>query len=88
MNKHEITQPDLFGGETRVVTGKKSYYQERRLKMNYRRATEKNKNCSTCNMSFMRFGGRHYYRKCKIIGCSASTATDVSRNYVCNEFCV
>lgn len=73
-----ITQPDLFGGESRVISGRAS----RKDLIGYTKATGK-QNCSNCGNSYMLEGNTKNYRKCKIIGESASESTDVSRNKVC-----
>jgi hypothetical protein len=78
-----MNHPDLFGGETRIVGGGAGGpYARSKLAYAYRPKDEPGKNCGTCDHSFMR--GK--YRKCELIGCSASTASDVSRNCVCKHW--
>lgn len=77
-----MNQPDLFGGETRVVeSGRVS----RKSLIGYHRAIGE-ENCSTCDNSFIVKGNTKNYRKCKILGDSASESTDVSRNFICCKF--
>jgi hypothetical protein len=75
------TQPDLFGGESRVIKVRAS----KKDLLNYRKAEGK-ENCSNCKRSFMVEGGNKNYRKCELIGNSASEATDVSRMCVCGRY--
>lgn len=74
---------DLFGGETPMQEKRRGAYQEKRLNMAYRK-TEGKENCGNCKKSYMRPGVAGYYRKCKEVGNSRSTATDVSNKCVCN----
>jgi hypothetical protein len=81
----EITQPDLFGGDTLVVEPKRSPYANWRTDALYRRAEDR-KNCGNCNHSYMTRNGARRYRKCQLLGVSHSPATDVSNRFVCNHW--
>lgn len=74
-------QPDLFGGESRVVGSRAS----KKELLNYRKADGK-ENCSNCKHSYLVKGNTKLYRKCELIGNSASEATDVSRMCVCGRY--
>jgi len=81
-----MNQPDLFGGETLVVESIHGTYARRKAEMGYRKATEQGVNCGTCMHSQMRAGGSRHYRKCDLIGVSASMSTDISRGCVCTQW--
>lgn len=72
--------PDLFGGETVIVEN--SPYKHFKQANNYRLSTG-NERCKNCFYSF----GKHYakrYYKCKLMGNSASPASDIRLRDVCN----
>lgn len=81
----EIKQPDLFGGESRLVMPSRSPYANFRLVRRYIRATGK-ANCSNCVHSCQLDYHDKTYRKCELMGDSRSPNTDVSRRMVCNAY--
>lgn len=76
-----ILQPDLFGGESLVVHGSRSWIQDFKVSKQYRKATGK-ENCGNCKYSFR----RDRYRKCEFLGDTCSPNTDVSMRKVCNAY--
>lgn len=81
-----LLQPDLFGGETRVVGTASSPYMNFRLHNNYRKADPDSPSCRTCRWSFRQNGGSKNYAKCGLMGASHSTATDISFKFTCNKW--
>jgi hypothetical protein len=75
----DVLQPDLFGGESRIIEPSASPYKDFKIYRNYRKATGK-ENCSNCEYSLI----NNKWRKCNLMGASNSQNTDVSRNKVCN----
>lgn len=83
-----ILQPDLFGGESVVISAvPHGIYARYKGKTAYRIGT-RDRNCATCRYGFLVERPRSYrrYRKCAKMGDSSSTATDVSRKMVCNNW--
>lgn len=80
-----VKHPDLFGGETPVIKPTRSPYQEFKRVNRYRKA-EGDENCGNCGYSFQRGHGRKKWRKCRLMGCSFSVATDVSYRKVCDKW--
>lgn len=80
-----VMAPDLFGGESPMVAKSPGKYRSVFIANGYRKA-EDERNCSNCGHSFQRSCHRKRYRKCSLVGCSASTATDVSRRMVCSKY--
>jgi len=82
-----ITQINLFGKDDPAITGDHplSRYQKFKVRNRYRKRTGK-ESCATCGNGELLEGNTKNYRKCKLIGCSNSTATDVSRNYICDKW--
>jgi len=81
-----ITQINLFSEKDDPVIMPDhhlSLYQKFKIRNRYRKRTGKN-NCGNCGNGELLEGNTKNYRKCKRIGFSSSTATDVSRNYVCD----
>lgn len=82
-----ILQPDLFGGETLVVTAASSSpYMNFRLWNNYRKADDKLVSCRICHWSFRRDGGSRRYSKCGLMGDSCCSATDINMGYTCDKW--
>jgi hypothetical protein len=87
------TELDLFSKEyyhEKVLVDLKKVrgrYQKKKHEMNYRKSDPKSdSNCGSCRYSFLSFTGTHSHRKCELIGGTASSATDVSRNYFCDKW--
>ena len=79
----ETLHPDLFGGETPIVTECRSPYVSFKVRNHYRSATDK-RNCGNCKNGCLMEGNTKNYRKCKIQGITASQKTDVSKRKVCD----
>jgi len=82
-----LSQFDLFGGESEVVSsGSESDYQKFKRMNNYRIAENKSERCFLCIHCFRKeFNNKGYY-KCELIGCSSSMATDVRIKNTCSKF--
>jgi hypothetical protein len=79
--KDEVTGPDLFGGDTKIVDPAKSPYTRFKQEKNYRTA-DGHENCGNCF-----FGCKvNKYKKCHLMGVSASMMSDVSGKKVCNAW--
>ena len=53
-------------------------------KYNFRKSDDKERRCKTCLQFFYRNGNIKRYPKCSLVGCSASEATDIRVNHVCD----
>jgi hypothetical protein len=63
-----------------------SPYQKTKQQNNYRKSIDKNVSCKTCIYKLeSHHNGKTYY-KCKIIGESFSSATDIRLKNVCNRW--
>lgn len=81
---NEILQPDLFGGESRVLSKTISEYQKFKAFNHYRKAESKER-CKVCKYSgYVQYANRYY--KCSLLGFSSSPATDIRVNNVCDKF--
>lgn len=76
---------DLFGSEFSETTIKGGHYQERKRQLEYKKSSEKSKCCKLCKFAVCHTHQKNYY-KCKLIGESSSSATDIRLNYVCKKF--
>jgi len=76
-----ILAPDFFGGETPVINpGRRSPKTDN----GYFKVFD-HRNCGNCKNSYTKSFHDKNYRKCKLLGNSNGTGTDVSRNYVCRR---
>jgi len=86
-----IVYNDLFSGEVQDApedtdVGHESAYQAFKRRNNYRLAGDKAVCCKTCaNLRGISFHDKNYY-KCRLIGCSASPATDIRLRDVCDRW--
>jgi hypothetical protein len=80
-------QLTLFGGVEKskkiIISPRKSKYQMFKLKNNYRKSSDKNICCKTCNQCKRKQYQRVYY-KCLLLGNSNGPATDIRLRYICN----
>jgi len=78
---------DLFGQEIVDVERKvQSPYQKFKSFNHYRKSENKKERCKTCSSLIKKsYHSKNYY-KCKLIGCSSSTATDIRLGNVCNKW--
>jgi len=61
-------------------------YQAAKLHRCYRKSNSKDIRCATCdNHSSHRYHGK-FYHKCRLIGSSSSSATDIRLSYVCRSY--
>jgi len=81
-----VKQPDLFGGETEIVT-----HPTMKQLAQYRKATQEEKDAGTI-CKFCKYFSRNYYHrkqaycKCDWIGDSHSTSTDIALSGTCPKF--
>ena len=80
---------DLFGKEIpdHETKPKLSPYQTFKVVNRYRKRETKEQRCKACLYCMIHRHNRDYY-KCKLIGMSASPATDIRVNHVCDRFTI
>jgi hypothetical protein len=80
---------DLFGTDIpipdKVKLAHLSPYQRFKLANNYRKATGSDRCCHCGSFIRCEYHDRQYF-KCRQMGCSHGSATDIRRSYICNRF--
>ena len=82
--------PDLFGGDTRIPE-RAVHAKERMIDMwarvaGYRRAKEGENCCKTCKSYTYQGGVANIYRKCKKLGVTGSSASDIKAGAICDKW--
>lgn len=81
-----MKHPDLFGGETEVVTNvPKRGWLEIKKDRGYKDAVDKNVSCKTCEHCVYKEFSKRYY-KCKLMSLEASATSDVRLKCVCDQW--
>lgn len=81
-----MKQPDLFNGMSEVVENSKNKGWEYVKKIrNYRKSTDKNERCKTCEHIVKKEYANIYY-KCALMTLKASSTSDIRVNHVCDLF--
>lgn len=76
---------DLFGEEREdIPVVRKGWCQVWKDKVNFRRTSNKNKNCGKCKFAERQHYHDRYYWKCKQMGFSRSSASDIRKCCLCD----
>ncbi len=83
----EKTNPDLFGGESRIVSSSRpGTYADALKKRNYRKQEFGNPyRCKNCKHFIRKEYAKRYF-KCELLGDTRSEATDIKANNVCDLY--
>jgi len=76
--------PDIFGGDTRIMTRALSAYQDFKQRNRYRLHEVEGQLCGSCEHFTRVFGNTKMYSKCELLGISNSEATDIRKRDVCD----
>jgi len=81
-----IYHPDLFGGETPILRHiNLSPFQQFRIQNDYRKGDKSSNHCGTCRYYTIREVANRYH-KCRLMGVTASVATDIRKFGVCDRW--
>lgn len=82
--------PDLFGGESRIperaVRSKEKMIDTWARVAGYRRAKEGENSCGTCKSRVMQGGVAGRYHKCRKLGVTGSSASDIRVGAICDKW--
>ena len=82
--------PDLFGGETKIperaVHQKEKMLDVWRRVAHYRRANEGENSCKTCEFHVIPGGVANTYHKCRKLGVTGSSASDIRTGHTCDNW--
>ena len=86
----DTMHPDLFGGDTRIperaVHDKEKMMDVWRRVSGYRRALEGENCCGTCKSHVLQSGVGNRYHKCRKLGVTGSSATDIRVGATCDKW--
>ena len=79
---------DLWGNDIPDIEPhtNESCYQRFKRRFNYQKSDDKNKRCKNCGNHINKPYHNGKYHKCKLIGSSCSTATDIRVGHVCDKW--
>jgi hypothetical protein len=85
MNLFPILDSKLVGYNVTHEIKVHGKFKKIKFNLNYRKTFDKS-NCANCKNSYQIRTNDKTFRKCKLIGESSSISSDVSKNYVCDNY--